>query len=300
MSRDGQRSTVHTLRSFAHVCLQSAWRGLARFYNNDDLTYASSVAFFALLSFFPFLLLALSVLGKATADEADRAAVLAFVMRYLPGQFDFITGQIDALRQSTFGLGLAGSLLMGWAALGVFGAVTTAVNYSWGVERQRTYFQHKLVSFLMMVAAGLLLLVALLVVSLSDAFATSWFAEVTRGAPWLSVVSTFTFRGSTTILLIVVVGLIYYFVPNAKVRFRDVWVGAVVTGVLWRLALEGFSWYVRDPSRFSVHGSISAVVAFLLWVYISAIILLYGVEFTATFAELIGDRPRTPVRRRRR
>lgn len=300
MNRDGRQSAFTTLTSFVRVCATSAWRGFIRFYNNDDLTYASSVAFFALLSFFPFLLLALSLLGMATADEAARAAVLAFVMRYLPGQFDFITGQIDALRQSMFGLGLAGSLLMGWAALGVFGAITTAVNYSWGVEKQPNYFQHKLVSFLMMAAAGVLLLMALLVVSLRDAVATSWFAEVTRGAPWLTVVSTFAFRGSTTMLLVGVVGLIYYFVPNTRVRFRDVWVGAVVTGVLWRLALEGFSWYVRDPSRFSVHGSISAVVAFLFWVYISSIILLYGVEFTATFAELIGDRPHTARRSRRR
>ena len=69
-------------------------------------------------------------------------------------------------------------------------------------------------------------------------------------------------------------------------RFRDVWTGALISGVLWRLALEGFSWYVRDLSRFSVHGSIAAVVVFLLWVYVSAVILLYGVEVTAAYARL--------------
>jgi membrane protein len=93
-------------------------------------------------------------------------------------------------------------------------------------------------------------------------------------------------RWATTILFIFVVGLIFYFVPNAKVRFRDVWVGAVLTGLLWRGALELFSAYVRDLSRFSVHGSIAAVVVFLLWVYVSAVILLYGVEVTAAYARL--------------
>ena len=83
----------------------------------------------------------------------------------------------------------------------------------------------------------------------------------------------------------------FYFVPNAKVRFRDVWVGAVLTGLLWRVALAGFSLYVRDLSRFSVHGSIAAVVVFLLWVYISAVILLYGVEVTAAYARLRRHRP---------
>ena len=79
--------------------------------------------------------------------------------------------------------------------------------------------------------------------------------------------------------------------PNAKVRFRDVWVGAVLTGLLWRGAFEGFSWYVRDMSRFSVHGSIGAVVVFLLWVYVSAVILLYGVEFTAAYSRIRRGRP---------
>lgn len=89
-----------------------------------------------------------------------------------------------------------------------------------------------------------------------------------------------------------VVGLVFYFVPNAKVRFRDVWVGAVVTGLLWRAARSGFSWYVKDLTSFSnVHGQIAAVVVFLIWVSISAVLLLYGVEITAANARLRRHRP---------
>ena len=99
-------------------------------------------------------------------------------------------------------------------------------------------------------------------------------------------------KWASTILFILVVGLIFYFVPNAKVRFRDVWVGAVLTGLLWRGALYGFSWYVRDMSRFSnVHGSIAAVVVFLIWVYTTAVLLLFGVEVTAANARLRRHRP---------
>ena len=84
-----------------------------------------------------------------------------------------------------------------------------------------------------------------------------------------------------------VTGLIFYFVPNTnKVRFRDVWPGAIIAGLLWRGALAGFSWYVRDLSRFSVHGTIASVVVFLLWVYVSAVVLLYGVELTVAYAQI--------------
>ena len=83
------------------------------------------------------------------------------------------------------------------------------------------------------------------------------------------------------------IGLLFYFIPNARTRFRDVWVGAILTGLLWRGALWGFSLYVRRNQRLSmIHGSITTVVVFLLWIYISSVILMYGVEFTAAYARL--------------
>jgi membrane protein len=106
------------------------------------------------------------------------------------------------------------------------------------------------------------------------------------------VLTGFALRYATTFMLIVVVGLIFYFVPNAQVRFRDVWAGAIVTGLLWKGAVLGFSWYVRDMSRFTeINGSIAAVVVFLIFVYMSAVILLYGVEMTAAYARLRRHRP---------
>jgi len=89
---------------------------------------------------------------------------------------------------------------------------------------------------------------------------------------------------------ILAIGLIYYFLPNTRVRLRDVWFGAVLAAILWRLALAGFSWYVRALTGYGVHGSIGAVVAFLVWVFLSAVILLYGVEVTAAYAKLRKER----------
>ncbi len=271
---------------------QSFWRGFLGFYNSDDLTYAASIAYYALLSLFPFFLLALAMLAHVTADVQDRAAVLEFVLQYFPAQFEFITNQLDAFRDSALSLGVAGTAALTWGALGVFGAISTAVNYAWGVEKQRSFWKHKLFSFVMMLVAGLILLIALSLVSASQMVGARWFAEVLSRFPGLLVLRGFTVRYSTTLLFIVVVGFVYYFVPNAKVRFRDVWIGAVVTGLLWKGALEAFSWYIRDMSRFTrVNGSIAAVVVFLVWVYVQAVILLYGVEFTAAYARLRRGRP---------
>lgn len=273
-------------RRFCRDARQSLWRGAVDFYDSSDLTHASSIAYFALLSLFPSLLLCLAVLGTFTASEADRAQVLGFVLRYFPGHLDFVTTQLDAFRQSRVSLGIAGSVLTVWAALGVFGAINTAVNHAWGVERQRSYWKDKLVAFLMLLAAGVLLLVALALVSAEGVVRASWFAGVLFGVPALAWLGSVLARWATTLLLVLVVGLVFYFVPNTKVRLRDVWFGAALTGGLWHLALKGFTWYIGDLSRFSVHGSIAAVVVFLVWIYLSSVILLYGVEVTAVYAKL--------------
>jgi len=283
---------VARVRELARLTALSAWRGFVGFYNSDNLTYAASIAYYALLSLFPFFLLAFALLGNATADEHDRAAVLDFVLRYFPRQFDFITSQLDAFRTNALRVGVGGTIALVWGALGFFGSISTAVNYAWGVDKQRSYWKHKLFSFLMLCVAGALLLLALLLVSASSMVGASWFAGVLARFPGLAVLRSLTVRNGTTLLFIVVVGFVYYFVPNAKVRFRDVWIGAVVTGLLWKGALEGFSWYMRDMNRFTrVNGSIAAAVVFLIWVYTQAVILLYGVEFTAAYARLRRGRP---------
>jgi membrane protein len=286
------RALARHARELARLTGLSAWRAFLSFYGSDNLTYAASIAYYALLSLFPFSMLALAILGTATADEADRSTVLEFVLRYFPRQFDFITSQLDAFRANTIQLGLVGTLALIWGAAGVFSAITTAVNYAWGVEKTRSFWKHKLFSFSMLGVAGLTLLAALLLVWAGQVVGAHWFAGVLTQFPALGVLRVWTLRYATTLLFIIVVGLVYYFVPNAKVRFRDVWIGAIVTGLLWKLALVGFNFYMRDMNRFrQVNGSIAAVVVFLVWVYLQAVILLYGVQFTAAYARLRRGRP---------
>ena len=270
----------------------AAWRGLVELLNSNDLTHSASIAYYALLSLFPFLLMVISLLGTVTADDTDRIAVLNFVFTYFPTQLDFVTGQLDALTTARLQLGVVGSLALIWGSLGVFGAVTSAVNEAWGVEKQRSFWKHRLVSFLMLVAAGGVMIVALLLVSLIQMAQASWFGAMLAHYTWLTNLQTLAFRNLATVLLVVGVGLVFYFIPNAKTRFRDVWVGAILTGILWRLAFQGFAWYVRVNAGLKmIHGSVATVIVFLLWVYVSSIILMYGVEFTAAYARLRRRRP---------
>jgi len=268
----------------------SVVKGSVDFYHSDNLTFAASIAYYALLSLFPFLLLALAVLGGVAVPGGESSKVLDFFFRYFPRNFDFVQAQLANL--PSYRIGIAGALLLIWAAMGVFGALTSAINHAWGVEKQPSFFKHKLISFVMLVAASILMLIGLLLASAIDIAGSSWFAHVVARVEWLGELRGLLVRWSTTILFVGITGLIYYFVPNAKVHFRDVWIGAFLAGFMWRGALAGFSWYVSDMSRWdALHGGIAAVVVFLIWVYLSAVILLFGADVSAAYARLRRHRP---------
>jgi membrane protein len=280
----GVGSAGRTLR----LAGRAAVRGALDFYNSNNLTFASSIAYYSLLSFFPFVLILLDLLGRFAVVHGDEP-FLHLVQLVLPSRLDFVVAQTDELSRAPLRLSVISTVLIVWASMGVFSAVTTAVNYAWGVERPLSYFKNKLVSFVMLMAAAVLLLATIALMSAIQAQHAEWFVRLLVVVPVLSPISGLLVRSLPTVLLIVIIGMVYYFVPNTKVRLREVWTGAILAGLLWRLAFTGFSLYIRGYSRLSVHGSITAVVLFLVWVYVSAVILLYGAEVSAAFARLEAE-----------
>jgi membrane protein len=286
-----RRHLVVQLRETAGLARLAAWRALVKMYESEDLTFAASIGYFALLSLFPILLIIISILGSVAATDANRLAVMRFVLTYFPRQFDFIITQLDAFRQTPIRLGVGGGLALVWASLGVFNAISSAVNHAWGVEKKRNFWQHRLFSFLMLFVAGFLLMTALLLTTAVQVAEARWFATYHWSSPQLTMLRGVSVRYATLLLPACVFGLIYYFVPNVTgVLAKDIWLGALVTGLLWDVCLKGFSWFVRDSTRLTyIHGNIATVVVFLLWIYVSAVILLWGVEFTAAYAKMRSD-----------
>jgi membrane protein len=284
-----------------------AWRASGRafidFYSSANLTFAASIAYYTLLSLFPFLLLVLSVMSRVAVGRSDAngQTLLHLVVQGLPRNFEFVSTRVQELAATPLNLSVAGTLITLWASMGVFGAVTSAINHAWGVERNYGFLKHKLIAFLMMMAAGALLIVGLSLIGGAQVVQANWFSGVVARFPALDALSGVVYRNAPTPIFILVVGLVYYFVPNARVRLRDVWFGAVLAGLLWRLSFAGFSFYLRDMSRFNVHGSVAAVVVFLVWVYVSAVILLYGAGVTAAYARLRkhlpNEAPAAPARK---
>jgi membrane protein len=275
------RYTLKVLRE-VRVSAVAAGSALRELLFSNDLTHAAAIAYYALLSLFPFLLLVVSLFGSLAADDEARAEVLSFLFRYFPTRFDFLVQQLDAFRQHPVGLSVTGALGLVWGSLGVFGALTSAINEAWGVSKPRGFWKHRLASFLLFLAATGAMIAGLLLVSASHIVTSTVIGFNFADVWWIAFIRSLALQYMAIILFILAVGLVYYLVPNERARFRDVWVGAIFTGVLWRGAFELFSWMTSRNAQIQVvNGSIAVVVLFLMWVYVSSVILMYGVEFTA-------------------
>ena len=270
-----------TLRNYG----RAAWRGLIEFYNSDNITFASSIAYYSLISMFPFLMLVMAVLGRMTVGDRD-ATLLQLVSQAVPGHLDFLFTQIRALSEIRLNVGVAGFFFALWGAFGIFGAITSAINHAWGVEKRPSFWKHKLIAFIILCSAGLLLAITLVLVSSIQLAQANWFTELIQKAPELQELRGYVLTHMPVPMFILIVAMLYYFVPNAQMRFRDVWPGALLAGVLWRLAFSAFSWYVSDLSRFTVLGQVASVAVFLAWVFFSAAIFLYGVEVSAAYSRI--------------
>ena len=179
-----------------------------------------------------------------------------------------------------------------WAAMGVFGAITSAINHAWGVEKQPSYFKHKLMAFIMLVAASLLLLGGLLLVSAINVIEAKWFAVVLGANAGAGVMQHLAVKWASTVVFILVVGPDFLFRAQRQgpVPRRVGGRGPDRLVVAWR-ALRLLLVRARHVSIQSIHGSIAAVVVFLMWVYTSAVLLLFGAEVTAANARLRRHRP---------
>ena len=135
---------------------------------------------------------------QVTRTRAGARRSSSFLLRYFPTHFDFLSPQLDAFRTARAARH-GGRVALVWAALGVFSAVSSAVNHAWGVEKQRSFLRHKLFSFLMMLAAGFLLV---LVLSARAGRQGDWFAAST-GVP-ASCAGDASRPVATTLLLIFV------------------------------------------------------------------------------------------------
>lgn len=260
-------------------------RAVLAFDQDDGAVISRSIAYYALFSFFPLLLLLLSVSSFLLATDEAAAVVVEFVNVYMPGAATIVQDNIEQVLRARNTVSIVALVGLLWSATGVFSAIYRAVNRAWGNPKSELFWTEKLFGLVIVVIVGLLL-VATTLFSTFVSIVRSWdlaildwqpFAEPATGRllGWLSALVP-------AFVSVLVFLLIYRTMPRNRVRWRDVWLGGLLAGVMWEAARQVYTWYLANFARYSlIYGSVGAIIGFLLWSYLSAMILLLGAELTA-------------------
>ena len=263
---------------------------IGRFQRHRCTTAAAAIAFHVLFSVFPLILLITAVVGSRMRSAEVRNAITDGLMNALPldpSARDQIDNLLKITNANLPAIGIIGAVALVWSASGMLGSVRGAMELAWeGFSGTRPFLRGKLVDAILLTVLVTVILSSFLIgVLLSfvpqiprDALGDSgvWHDATLFVRSWIGPLASLV--SSIFVMLIA-----YKFLPKPRPAFRYALVGAVTAGILFEIARRVFTIYVEKIARYDiVYGALGSIIAFLFFVYIAAMILLYGAELGAS------------------
>jgi membrane protein len=252
------------------------------------LRMGAALAYYSVFSMAPLLLIVIGVASQIFSKEEARKQILGEIATTV-GQSasDSLEKILEHAGGATNGIfaTIIGVAILLFGASGVFAELQDALNNIWKVKPKPglglfSLARDRLLSFTVVLGTGFLLLVSL-VLSAALAALGAWMNHAVPGMAWL-------WQSLNALLSFLVVALLFAMIfkilPDAKIDWRDVWIGAVVTAALFTVGKAGIGEYLGHSGLTETYGTAGSVVVLLVWVYYSALILLFGAEFTHVYA----------------
>jgi membrane protein len=264
-------------------------RAVWAWWEDNALRLGASLAYYTLFAIAPVLLVSIAIAGLAFGPEAVRGEIV--------GQLQSLVGRDGAeavqqmlegasRRQSGLFATVIGSVTFAFAATGAFLELQTVLNTIWRVKPRPSsdltaFVKDRIRSFGIVLAIGFLLLVSL-AFSAALAAASGWLDRRAPGIPLVwQTLHALVSLGLITLLF----AMLYRFLPDVRLEWRDVAMGAFVTALLFTGGKQVIGWYLGQSTTASSYGAAGSVIVLLLWVYYSTQIVLIGAEFTRLYSE---------------
>ncbi|MEM9925655.1 MAG: YihY/virulence factor BrkB family protein [Cyanobacteria bacterium P01_D01_bin.50] len=255
---------------------------------------AAALAYYTVFSLAPLLIIAIAIAGAIFGEEAARGEIVGQI-QYLVGQqgAEIIETAIEnANKPDVSNVASTLSIIaLLFGASGVFAQLQEALNTVWEVKAKPqqgliNFIRKRFLSFSAVLGIGFLLLVSLVVSTVLSAL-NNYMSGFLPGFDWLWQILNLAISFGVITLLF---ALMYKFLPDVKIRWNDVWVGAIITTILFVIGKFVLGFYLGRGSFGSTYGAAGSLVVVLAWVYYSAQILFFGAEFTQVYARKFGSR----------
>jgi membrane protein len=260
----------------------------------------AALAYYTVFSLAPLILLLLAIVGFLFRnDPAGAWRKMTDQMSYFldKSAIDVVANIAQTASHPNKGTmaTIIGILLALLGASGVFGQLQNALNTIWGVKAKpgagiAGFIRSRFLSFAMVAGVCFLLLVSLVFESLLKGF-SHYVQAMFPGGIVIALVVYFIFDLAVVVLLF---ASIFKFLPDVKIQWRDVWIGALMTAILFAIGKWALGLYLGSGAAASAYGAASSLITLLLWIYYSSQILLFGAEFTQVYAARAG-RPLVPA-----
>ena len=254
----------------------------------------AALAYYTVFSLAPLVLLLLAIVGFLFRnDPAGTWQKVTEQMSYFldKSAIDVVQGIAQKASQPNKGVVATsiGILLALFGASGVFGQLQDALNTIWGVKAKpgvgiMGFIRSRFLSFAMVAGVCFLLLVSLVLESLLKSF-SHYVQAMLPGGIVIALVVYSIFDLAVVVLLF---ALIFKFLPDVKIQWRDVWIGALMTAIFFAIGKWALGLYLGSGAAASAYGAASSLITLLLWIYYSSQILLFGAEFTQVYAARSG------------
>lgn len=258
--------------------------------------YAASIAFFGMLALFPLILLLISLFKYVVSVSDAMALVLGRLIKFFPGSATLVYSAIDTITADHpvfVGVSLLGLL---WSSMGVFLTMGYAFNRVWNLPADRNLLAQYAIAAVLTLSVGLVVLISLVITALANLVRLLEGFLQDAGVPGIDNLTLVASNAADMAIVAGASAFLYRLLPKADIQWRDVLVPSLLMAMVWEIAKLGFAWYLATVAHVNIiYGPIAAVAGLMLWMFVSAILLLFGAELSHQIARLRIERGKRPA-----
>ena len=256
--------------------------------SDDDATHmAAAMSYYALVSLFPLTLGLISIASFFVEDAFTQQAIIDWVASFLPGSESLVEANIDVVLNARGTIGAVALLGLFWTGSAVFGGITRSINRAWDVHKDRPLPISKARQMLMALLTGCLFMFSTSISAFLRLYERIAYLDFPYAELLARTGSALILYASSFTLILIVFIVLYKFTPNTKTYWRYIWLGALVGAILFETTKHLFIWYLNTFTNFgSVYGTLASVVIFMIWAYLSGLILILGAELSSEYGRI--------------
>ena len=248
--------------------------------NDDIFALGAQLAYYLILSFFPFLIFLMTIIGFSKLDSMQ---IIDGLSAILPSSVFELTSTIivEVVENQYTGLLGVSIVLSMWAASSAFRAVTKGINKAYNLKENRSFIKRAIIALICTFALAFTIVVALVLLVFGNLIGDLLISYIPYNALIGKLWNLIRYIMVLTIMICIFAG-IYRYTPAKRISWREAFPGAIVSTIGWLIVSLGFSFYINNFSNYSrLYGSLGAVFVLMTWLYISSIILILGGEINS-------------------